>query len=135
MPERLFILALLGHLVGDYLLQSKWMALSKGLPGKEGLWACTSHVALYSVAVCAMVGTVSPLFFAAVFIPHWIIDRWSLASPWLKMINGRTFEGAMTNKTEFREFDIAFTAIVYTVTDNTMHLLCLWVAVLFISTT
>ena len=131
--ERLFILALFGHLIGDYLLQSKWMALTKARPGAEGFKACTIHVAIYTVAVCALVGTLSPLFALAVFVPHWIIDRWSLASPWLKMIRGRTFEDALANTTTSREFDIAFTAIVYTVTDNTMHALCLWAALFLLA--
>jgi hypothetical protein len=133
--DHLFILAILGHLIGDYLLQSKWMALTKSVPGPEGLRACTIHVAVYTVAVCAVVGTLSPLFALAVFVPHWIIDRWSLASPWLKLIDGRTFEAARANTTPTRDFDIAFTAIVYTVTDNTMHALCLWAAVWWIAAT
>jgi Protein of unknown function (DUF3307) len=126
--ERLFVFALFGHLIGDYLLQSKWMALTKSVAGRDGVNACTVHVAIYTVAVCAMVGTLSPVFAAAVFVPHWIIDRWSLASHWLRLIRGRTFEDALANTTQYREFDIAFTAIVYTVTDNTMHILCLWPA-------
>jgi Protein of unknown function (DUF3307) len=132
MMERLFILSLFGHLTGDYLLQSKWMALTKSAKGTRGLLACTSHVAIYTIAVCVLVGTWSPVFALAVFAPHWIIDRWSLASLWLKLIRGRTFEAALANKTEYREFDIAFTAIVYTVTDNTIHLLCLWLALYLI---
>ena len=126
--ERLFILALFGHLIGDYLLQSKWMALTKSDGGPEGLRACSIHVAIYTVAVCILVGTLSPVFAVAVFAPHWIIDRWSLASSWLKLVRGRTFEDALANTTPHREFDIAFTAIVYTVTDNTMHAICLWLA-------
>jgi len=72
--ERLFILAIFGHLIGDYLLQSKWMALTKARPGAEGLKACTIHVAVYTVAGLYLVGTLSPLFVIAVFVPHWIID-------------------------------------------------------------
>lgn len=124
--ERLFILALLGHLIGDYLLQTKPMALNKSAKGNLGLIACTTHVAIYTAAVCAMCWTLSPLFALAVFVPHWIIDRWSLATPWLRMINGRTFEKAQG------QWDVAFTAIVYTVADNTMHLLCLWAAIIWL---
>ena len=72
-----------------------------------------------------------PAVAALVFVPHWIIDRWSLASLWLKMIRGRTFEAAFNSKDQYREFDIAFTSIVYTVTDNTMHLICLWLVIRF----
>ena len=44
------------------------MALTKSQPGREGLKACTVHVAIYTAAVCAMVGTLSPLFALAVFV-------------------------------------------------------------------
>jgi hypothetical protein len=122
----LFVLALLGHLVGDYLLQSKHMALTKSAPGFDGAKTCTVHVAIYTAAVCLLLWTVNPIVIAAVAVPHWLIDRYSAASVWLKIIRGRTFEDAYLSKDQYREFDIAFTSIVYTVTDNTMHLLCLW---------
>lgn len=125
----LFVLALLGHLVGDYLLQTKHMALHKSAPGWPGILTCTFHVAVYTAAVCAFWWTINPVLAALVFVPHWIIDRWSLASLWLKMIRGRTFEAAFTSKDQYREFDIAFTSIVYTVTDNAMHLICLWLVI------
>lgn len=128
----LFVLALLGHLVGDYLLQSKHMALHKSAPGWPGIMTCTFHVALYTIAVCAFWWTINPLVVALVFIPHFVIDRWSLASLWLKLIRGRTFEAAFSSRDTYREFDIAFTSIVYTVTDNTMHLLCLWLVIMFV---
>jgi uncharacterized protein DUF3307 len=129
----LFVLAVLGHLVGDYLLQTKHMALHKSDPGCPGVGACTAHVAIYTAAVCAFLWTIDPVVVALVFVPHWVIDRWSLASVWLRLIRGRTFEAAYASKDPFREFDIAFTSIVYTVTDNTMHLLCLWLVVRWIA--
>jgi len=128
----LFALALLGHLVGDYLLQTKHMALYKPAPGFSGILTCTLHVAVYTVAVCAFWWTINPLIVALVFVPHWIIDRWSLATPWLKLIRGRTFEAAFNSTDKYREFDIAFTSIVYTVTDNAMHLICLWLVIKFV---
>ena len=128
----LFILAFLGHLVGDYLVQSKHMALHKADKGWRGAVTCTFHVALYTLAICAFLETLNPLIWALVFVPHWVIDRWSLASPWLKLIRGRTFTDAYNSTDKYREFDIAFTSIVYTVTDNTMHLLCLWALIRFV---
>jgi hypothetical protein len=49
------------------------------------------------------------------------------------MIRGRTFEAALANTDPHREFDIAFTALVYTGTDSTMHLICLWGSILIIA--
>ena len=128
----LFVLALLGHLVGDFLLQPKYMALHKSDSGWNGHLICTAHVAIYTGAVCAFWWTLHPLVVVLVFTPHWVIDRWSLASTWLQLIRGRTFEDAYHSKDKFREFDIAFTSIVYTVVDNTMHILCLWLVIQFV---
>jgi hypothetical protein len=125
----MFVLALMGHLTGDYLLQSKWMALTKSNKGAQGLVACTVHVTIYTVATCAVMQVSLPLFWVGVFAPHWIIDCYSLASHWLKFIRSRTFSGAFDSKDQYREFDIAFTSIVYTVTDNTIHLWCLYFAI------
>lgn len=134
----ILIFAFLGHLVGDYLLQSKEMALKKSVKGKWGLLMCTLHVTLYTVVVTGLIilapGTISISiwFILSVFIPHWLIDRFSFASWWLQLIRGRTFKKAYESKDQYREFDIAFTAIVYTVVDNTIHLLCLVAAVYFL---
>lgn len=129
----LFILALLGHLIGDFLLQSKKMALGKSVKGWGGFWTCTFHVFTYTMSVATLLSAASHVTFWCglfIFIPHWIIDRWSLASVWLKAMRGRTFEAAYSSKDSYREFDIAFTAIVYTVVDNTLHLLSLWAVII-----
>lgn len=128
----LFILALLGHLIGDYLLQTKRMALHKGDKNLKGILACSLHVFIYSVAVCLLLQTANPIVFILVYLPHWIIDRWSLANGWLKLIRGRTFESAYLSSDKYREFDIAFTSLVYAVADNTMHLLSLWLVIKFV---
>ena len=128
----LFVLALLGHLVGDYLLQSKYMALQKSAHGWLGDQTCTLHVAIYTAAVCMFWWTLDPIVIILVFVPHWIIDRWSLAKPWLKLIGGRSFESAFNSKDKYREFDIAFTSLVYVVVDNTMHFLSLWLVIKFV---
>lgn len=122
---------LLGHLVGDYLPQGKTMALKKSEKSFVGFFWCTLHVAIYSLSVCLFLWTASPLIFLLVFSTHWPIDRWSLASYWLKLIKGRDFQSAYLSKDKYREFDISFTAIVYTVVDNTFHLITLWLIVKF----
>jgi len=43
---------LLGHLVGDYLLQNNWMALGKSKYNGMGWLTCTVHCVLYTLAVC-----------------------------------------------------------------------------------
>ncbi|MDP3770352.1 MAG: DUF3307 domain-containing protein [bacterium] len=127
-----FILALLGHLVGDYITQWKYMALHKSDKNWAGVWICSLHAIIYAAAVCLFWQTYSPVTFLAVCIPHWVIDRWSLANTWLSLIRGRTFQAAHASKDTYREFDIAFTSIVYTVTDNTFHLLSLYLVIIYL---
>lgn len=126
----LFILAFLGHLIGDYLLQSTWMAYTKSEKSLKGMWACTVHVAIYTIAVCLMLQVSNPLVWAIVFIPHWIIDHWSLGEVWSHIIQGRTVEKTMSFEPGVkREFAFAFYAPVYIAVDNTWHILCLWATI------
>ncbi len=66
----LFILAFLGHLIGDYLLQPTWMAIGKSKKDWRGFWVCTAHVPLYTTAVCAMMQVGNPFIWVLVFVPH-----------------------------------------------------------------
>ena len=52
MEASVFINLLFGHLVGDFLLQNKWMALSKG----NNSWRCLVHCIVYTASVCALTG-------------------------------------------------------------------------------
>ena len=144
--------AVIGHLVGDYLLQNKWMALNKNEKGWYGIGICTAHSLIYSIAVTLVVGIYLWGFapygirvwaiLTMVFLTHYPIDRWSLADKWLKLIRGRQLDEV------FKEADLrhlngmalpnppghmtqvanvatqqSFTALAYAVADNTTHFL------------
>jgi hypothetical protein len=123
--EAIFIRMLLGHLCGDYLLQSKSMALRKSEKGWLGWLWCLFHCIVYTASVCALVSTIRPIIVVLVFLSHIFIDRWSLASTWLKLIRGRDFFQAYRDKAQYWEIDLSFSCLVYAVVDNTMHLLLL----------
>jgi hypothetical protein len=129
-----FAAAMLGHFVGDYLFQNQWMALNKTAKGLLGHLACTVHVLLYTFAIALFVGW-HPLFLLVVAVPHWIIDRWSLASYWLTFKNGiaatelwdiKPLTPITTDGLQRNVWKLAFAAPVYIFNDNTIHWVCLW---------
>lgn len=121
-----FLALVLGHMVADYMLQTKKMALTKSQPGFTGLLWCTVHCLVYTLCVCAFVGSLNLAFAGLVFASHFPVDRYSLASKWLKMVGSRDFMAAYASCEKYHEVDLAFSCLVYAVCDNTMHLVALW---------
>jgi len=114
---------LLGHLVGDYLIQSKKMALAKSAKGINGLMWCLAHCGLYTLTICLFTATSDFPKIILIFMSHFLIDRWSLASTWLKIIKGRDFISAYKSTAKYHEIDLSFSTVVYAVVDNTIHIL------------
>lgn len=71
---------LVAHLVGDYVLQSHWMATEK----TKRTVAAAAHALCYTLPFLAL--TSSPGALAAICLSHFAIDRWRLARyvVWLK---------------------------------------------------
>lgn len=68
----------LKHFVGDFLLQTTWMATSKGRAGKEGYKALFSHTAVHAVGTLLIVLIFAPaLWWLGIvdFVIHSIVDR------------------------------------------------------------
>jgi hypothetical protein len=80
-----------------------------------------------------------PLFLLIVAVPHWIIDRWSLATYLLRFKNGYWMKDAWEkaplcaapapDALERNVWKIAFAAPVYIFNDNTIRWVCLWFTV------
>jgi hypothetical protein len=70
-----FTSVILGHLLGDYLLQNVWMATTKSKKGMQGWLAATVHCVIYSAAVSLLCWHASPLFFGLVFLSHFPVDH------------------------------------------------------------
>lgn len=64
---------LLLHVIGDYVLQSDWMATEKT---KRSL-AALAHVVTYALPFLLL--TTSPVALAVIAGTHFVIDRWRLA--------------------------------------------------------
>lgn len=124
---------LLGHLVGDYLLQNNYMALNKGRNDLIGWFACLLHCTLYTLAITTIMWNFDWEWVLIVFISHFPIDKFSLASYYLKFIKDIDLYDYLhkdksynnTNKGDIIQG--GFTTIVYVLTDNTLHLLLMWI--------
>jgi len=129
---------LLGHLVGDYLLQNNWMALNKGKDNFIGYLAAVIHCLIYTAAVCLIMWNFDSTWIAIVFLSHYPIDKFGLAELYMRKVKGygmKTFIDDVNNSKPHKYINTSpannmlmggFTAVVYTVTDNTLHLLLMW---------
>ena len=125
---------ILGHLIGDYVLQNKWMALNKS----GNTFKCAIHCSIYTLAVIATTWSINHSigWVILIFLSHFVIDRWSLADKWLRLINGRSLTDYLINgkKDIPKDIDIenyhilrgSFTSLVYAVVDNTFHILIMY---------
>lgn len=79
---------LVAHAVGDYILQSDWMATEK----TKKTIAALAHVATYALPFLFL--TRSPAALAFIVVTHFIIDRWRLARYvcWAKNFIGPWFK-------------------------------------------
>lgn len=114
----IFTWLLLGHLVGDWLLQNDWMARGKQqrFINNEILVHCllyTGTVALTLWFATRHHATTPPYLtiLAIIFLSHWLIDAGSLAGHWVHW---------------FRQSKTLFVRIMV---DQTMHLVVLAVVV------
>lgn len=74
----LYIAFRLKHFACDFLLQTDWMALTKGKPGKEGYRALFTHTTIHAMGTLIIVMIFAPaLWWLAFvdFIVHSVVDR------------------------------------------------------------
>lgn len=66
------------HFVGDFILQTDWMAMTKGVSGKEGYKALLSHTVIHAAGTFIVTLIFAPaLWWLALvdFAVHTVIDR------------------------------------------------------------
>lgn len=124
---------ILAHMVGDYLLQSHWMATEKT---KRSL-AAGIHAVTYTLPFLFL--TQSPLALAFICGTHFLIDRFRLARwvVWLK--NGYAFERATAGPggptpTGYRDDVPPWLSVwLLIIADNTLHIICNGAALLWLA--
>jgi hypothetical protein len=127
---------LLGHLTGDYLLQNEFLALNKSKNTWTGWLAAIIHCLLYTFAVCLFMWKFDLMWICIVWLSHFPIDKFALAEKYMHYIKGKGMKDFVkkddvhyVDKIPINRYDLlegGFTSIVYTLTDNTMHLLLMW---------
>lgn len=133
---------LLGHLAGDYIFQSASMALNKS----RSYRVCAMHCAAYTATMAMWLSyelvfsTIPTVFFLAiVFCSHFVLDKTSVVQWILGKMGARTFKSAgmyRENSPEheiYKQFYVAFTAIIHAVADNTLHFILLYLELLAMS--
>jgi len=78
--------AIVGHLVGDYLVQNDWMALNK----KQSTLHCAVHCVLWTACVCAFAG-LGWTAAAVLFVTHFVQDRTNVIAWWMNAIGQERF--------------------------------------------
>jgi len=147
------IALLIGHLIGDYVLQNDWMACRKTQRNFAGAVACDIHSFVYAVSVtfCVILSgwevTVLPGFEAITsptaalliaYVTHYPIDRLSLGAVWGKLIRQTKLMDQVYVHTEpknpewgsaveLRTVRGLYAPIVQIAVDNTMHLFLMWI--------
>jgi len=103
--------ALIGHMVGDYLMQNDWMALNK----KKHSWPCFVHCLLWTLSVFNFTqwGLIPCAF---LFVTHFIQDRTYIVK-WCMEHAGQS---------GFTQPPFAPWSLI--VVDNTWHLVQIWFA-------
>ena len=111
---------LLLHLIGDYLIQTDWMAKNK----TSNIWIATIHSAVYSLPFLLL----SPSMFAlaVIFVTHVAMDRYRLARFVVFAKNKLTEPGLQwcdACKTGFHKDTPPWLAVwLLIIADNTLHL-------------
>ena len=121
---------ILGHLVGDYLFQHRWMGMTKTENSPRGYLACFLHCLVYSLIVAGVMypalGAWRPCLMMAViaFVCHFPIDKFSLARFWraFTLDHHRPYLTSIERVTARSANEIVLWWFTYIVTDNTMHL-------------
>jgi hypothetical protein len=123
---------LVAHAVGDYILQSDWMANEK----TRKTLAALAHAMTYTLPFALI--THSPAALASICASHFVIDRWRLARflVWAKNLPAPAayrYSWADCSSTGYHKDRPPWLAVwLLIVADNVLHVLCNGLAMRFL---
>lgn len=104
---------LIGHLVGDYLVQTEYQATHKKLPGWPGRNACSRHCLFYALTVWLFTGWPAWTLIL-IYLSHYALDRTTLVGWWFDVTGRESFKNPPLFPWS------------WIVTDNVIHVVTLW---------
>lgn len=110
---------ILAHLVGDYILQSHWMAQNKA----KHTHAALIHAFAYSLPFLLLTSNMTAMW--AIFLSHFMVDRFRIARfvVWFK--NGYALSGEPVTATGYKDDVPPWLSVwLLIIADNTIHLVC-----------
>lgn len=110
----LIALGIIAHLIGDYILQNDYIANEKTKRTAPAI----IHVLLYGIPFYFIVGLSYPLLF--IILTHFFIDRFRLATYWIKLINWNFKSKNFGFNDEKPLWMSVWLMIIY---DNTFHII------------
>lgn len=122
--------AIVGHLVGDYLLQNDWMAQNK----KHEDLPCAVHCFLWALAVCLFAGWSWYIGFLLFWL-HYIQDRTNIVAWWMRLKWKDQYRFMQCD-----DFDLTDMRVIpglgpwsIIVVDNVWHIVTIWAVWRFIA--
>ncbi len=112
------------HGLGDYIIQTDWMAQNKKKPGWHGFKACFIHCLTYSLPFLLITSWQAVLL---IFLSHFLIDRYKWLDYLLAWKNNVRLENGKLDISNFgfkKERPFAISIWLYIATDNILHLIC-----------
>ena len=111
--ELALILGFIFHLLGDYLFQNHWMAINK----TKDFIPALIHAFVYSLLFLFIV---NPKIWTIIFVTHFFIDRYRLATYWIKLVN---WNWKSTNFGYTTDVPIWLSMWLLIIVDNVIHIL------------
>lgn len=84
----LFSYLIVGHLIGDYLLQTRWMASGKATNWAPLITHCFIYTSVVSVAILIHSNIIPILAVFLIFVTHVFLDRRRFVAWWSKTVMG-----------------------------------------------
>jgi Protein of unknown function (DUF3307) len=115
---------IVAHLIGDYILQSHWMATEKTKNSR----AAAIHAISYTIPFILITQAVWPIM--VIMVSHFLVDRFRLARYLVWFKNGAHLPITQTGYPD--DVPVWLSTWLLIIADNTVHIVCNGLAIRFL---